>query len=322
MSHFTISAVIGVNTSPFAYTEGKKSTSRVIRERLHSEAQLNLDTMKVDDMDSSDNFEIYFGSEEQLFLLLHNMRQEDFEFTVSQPAIVYRRDRDDPSKLLEPYEEIKINVYRDFVNDVTEEFNGRSCKLIEITESADETVNIVFHAATRLLWGFTQQNLTTITQGFGTMTRSFLKYQEVDESNLKNEANRNGVLVSIETGEVKAYGLLKMQDRGIAFIKPHDRIYTGMIIGENTKREDLNLNVLLAKSLSIMRASGSSDEAYNLLPPKIMTLEEMIKYIKNDECIEVTPVSLRMRKRILDSDRRKSDTTIKTYSFKILEDYS
>jgi GTP-binding protein len=321
MSTITISALIGVNTSPFAGTESRKVTPGMIRERLHSEALLNLDTMKVEDTDSSENFEIYCGSEAQLLLLLHNMRQEGFEFTVSQPAIVFRRHKDDPSKLLEPYEEITISVYRDYMNEVTEEFNGRSCKLIEITELADETVNIVFHAATRRLWGFTQQNLTTITHGFGTITRSFLKYDEVDESNLKDVANRNGVLVSSETGEVKAYGLLKMQDRGIAFIKPQDRIYNGMIIGENTRKEDLDLNVLLGKSLGGIRASGS-DVSYNLFPPKIMTLEEMIKYIKNDECIEVTPVSLRMRKIILDSNSRKADRTLKTYSFKIIEDYS
>lgn len=320
MSVFKVSITIGVNTSPLAGTEGKKLTSRMIRDRLYREEQSNDTIIKVNDTDSSDMFDVYGLSEEQLITLIEDMRREEFELTVSDFQCIVRRDENDKNKLLEPYEEVVIDAPLDFSGSVIEELNRRRGSIIELSEF-DTEVHIVYHVPTRLLLGF-KEDFTNITRGFGVFNRAFLKYDEVADESLDIDGHK-GFLISSETGEAVGYALSKFQDRGIFYIKPQDKVYTGMIVGENARHDDLEINVLKGKALSNMRASGS-DEGYGLMPPKIMTLESMVGYLTNDECIEVTPIGLRMRKKILDSTARKSFSRSQKTGrhFKILEDNS
>jgi GTP-binding protein len=316
MDPYTISINVGVNTSPFAGTEGKKLTGHMIRERLNDEANTN-STIKVNDTDSSEIFEVYGCSELYLGVLVENMRREGFELTVSKVQILFRRSKDNPERLLEPYYEVVIDTPTDYIGEIMEALNHRKGVMIEMFESEADTTRIVYHVALRFLIGFSQEFIQT-TRGFGVLNQVFLKYDEVINSDL--EKNRKGALISSETGEAVGYALAKLQDRGIMYIQPKQKVYSGMIVGENTLNEDMEINVNKGKALSNMRASGS-EEAYNLTPPKIMLLPEMLAYINSDECIEVTPVSLRMRKIFLDATQRKLKMgTISRNSYKILED--
>jgi len=317
LNPYTISIHVGVNTSAFAGTEGTKLTSRMIRERLNDE--VNADTaIEVKDTDSSETFEVYGCSELHLGVLVENMRREGFELTVSKVQILFRRSKDNPERLLEPYYEVVVDAPTDFSGEIIEALNRRKGVMIEMSESEADTTRIVYHVALRFLTGFSQE-LTQTTRGFGVLNHEFLKYDEVINSDL--EKNRKGALVSSETGEAVGYALAKLQDRGIMYIQPKQKVYSGMIVGENTRNEDMEINVNKGKALSNMRASGS-EEAYNYLtPPKIMLLPEMLAYINSDECIEVTPVSLRMRKIVLDATQRKAKMgTITRNSYKIVED--
>jgi GTP-binding protein len=313
---YTISINVGVNTSALAGTEGKKLTSRMIRERLNDEANTNI-TIKINDTDSSETFEVYGCSELHLGVLVENMRSEGFELTVSKVQILFRRSKDNPERLLEPYYEVVADAPTDYSGEIIEALNHRKGVMIEMFESEADTTRIVYHVALRFLTGF-RQEFTQTTRGFGVLNQVFLKYDEVINSDL--EKNRKGALISSETGEAVGYALAKLQDRGIMYIQPKQKVYSGMIVGENTRNEDMEINVNKGKALSSMRASGS-EEAYNLTPPKIMLLSEMLAYINSDECIEVTPVSLRMRKIVLDATQRKSKMgTISSNSYKIVED--
>ena len=313
---YTISINVGVNTSALAGTEGKKLTSRMIRERLNDEANTNI-TIKINDTDSSETFEVYGCSELHLGVLVENMRREGFELTVSKVQILFRRSKDNPERLLEPYYEVVADAPTDYSGEIIEALNHRKGVMIEMFESEADTTRIVYHVALRFLTGF-RQEFTQTTRGFGLLNQVFLKYDEVINSDL--EKNRKGALISSETGEAVGYALAKLQDRGIMYIQPKQKVYSGMIVGENTRNEDMEINVNKGKALSNMRASGS-EEAYNLTPPKIMLLPEMLAYINSDECIEVTPVSLRMRKIVLDATQRKSKMgTISRNSYKIVED--
>ena len=316
MDPYTISINVGVNTSPFAGIEGKKLTGQMIRERLNDEANTN-STIKVNDTDSSEIFEVYGCSELYLGVLVENMRREGFELTVSKVQILFRRSKDNPERLLEPYYEVVIDTPTDYIGEIMEALNHRKGVMVEMFESEADTTRIVYHVALRFLIGFSQEFIQ-MTRGFGVLNQVFLKYDEVINSDL--EKNRKGALISSETGEAVGYALSKLQDRGIMYIRPQQKVYTGMIIGENTRNEDLEINVNKGKALSNMRASGSA-EAYNLTPPKIMLFPEMLAYINSDECIEVTPLSLRMRKIVLDAAQRKLKMgTISHNSYKIVED--
>lgn len=322
MSVFILSITIGVNTSPLAGTEGKKLTSRMIRDRLYKEEQSNDTAIKVNATDSSEVLDVYGLSEEHLVMLVEDMRREGFELTVSNLQCIFRRDDNDKNKLLEPYEEVVIDAPIDYSGEVIEELNRRHGLMIEHFELGVEESRVVFHVPTRLLFGL-KKDLTNITRGFGVLNRTFLKYDEVVEKGL-DIGNSKGFLISSETGEAASYALSKLQDRGVLYIKPQDKVYAGMIVGENTRHEDMEINVVKGRALANIRTAGV-DEAYAFLtPPKIMSLGEMVGYLTYNECIEVTPISLRMRKKILDSVARKSSTVSnKTrMNFKILEDNS
>ena len=316
LNPYTISINVGVNTSAFAGTEGTKLTSRMIRERLNDEANAN-SAIKVHDTDRSETFEVYGCSELHLNVLIENMRREGFELSISKKQILFRRSKDNPERLLEPYYEIIVDAPTDYSGEIIEALNHRKGVMIEMFEFGADTTRIIYHVALRFLTGFSQE-LTQSTRGFGVLDQAFLKYDEVINSDL--EKTRKGALISSETGEAVGYALSKLQDRGIMYIQPKQKVYRGMIVGENTRNEDMEINVNKGKALSNMRASGS-EEAYNLAPPKIMLLPEMLAYINSDECIEVTPVSLRMRKIALDATQRNSKMgTISGNSYKIAED--
>lgn len=321
MSVFTVSITIGVNTSPLAGTEGKKLTSRMIKDRLYEEEELNPTTIKVNDTDDSEKFDVYGSSLNQLATLIEDMRREGFELTVSDPQCIFRRDKNDEFKLLEPYEEVVVDAPTDCSGAVVQELMKRCGSMIETSEFGADSTRIVFHTPTRLLFGF-DEALINITHGFGVSNRSFLKY-DLLVGEILNANDRMGFLISSETGNAVGYALSKLQDRGIFYVKPQDKVYTGMIVGENMRREDMEVNILKGKALTNMRASGA-DETYNLAPPKTMVLGEMINCLTHNECIEVTPSSLRMRKKILDSTTRKSSDRKQNTGmyFKILEDES
>jgi GTP-binding protein len=312
----TMSVVIGVNTSPLAGTEGKKLTSRMIRERLYDEARSNV-SIRVKDTDSSESFEVCGRGELQLGVLIENMRREGFELTVAKPQVLFRRDKEDKNRLLEPFEEVVVDTPTDHSGKVIEELSRRKGVMIEMFEFGADTTRIIYHVPSRLLLGF-KQDFINMTRGFGVLNKSFLKYDDVVTGCL--DEHRKGALISSETGEAVGYAISKLQDRGTMYVKPQDKVYCGMVIGENARNEDMEINVNKGKQLSNVRASGT-DEAYGLVPPKVMGLEEMITYINDDECIEVTPCSLRMRKKVLDPTSRKSSERKKDKgAYKVLED--
>lgn len=319
MSVFTVSITIGVNTSPFAGIEGRKLTSQLIKNRLYEEEELNPTTIKVKNTDSSEKFDVYGSSLNQLVTLIEDMRRDGFELTVSDPQCIFRRDEDDEHKLLEPYEEVVVDVPTDYSGAVVGELMNRFGLMIEISEFDADSTRIIFHIPTRLLFGF-DEALTNIARGFGVLNRSFLKYDSLVDGALNTDA-RMGFLISSETGDAVGYALLKLQERGVFYIEPQDKVYTGMIIGENIRHEDMEINVLKGKTLTQIRASAT-DETCILTPPKILTLGEMINCLTHDECVEVTPSSLRMRKKILDPTARKSSYRKQKTGmfFKILED--
>lgn len=302
MPTLILSITIGVNTSPLAGTEGRKFSSAMIRERLLREEAASEGTIKVNDTPSSEVFDVYGSSEERLVGFMEAMRGEGFELTVSDLQCLFRRGAGDPNTLEEPWEEVVVNAPLDFSGEVIAAIARRRGSLVDTSE-VDGEVRAVFYVPTRSLRGFGEE-LVNVTRGFGVFTRDFLMYREKVDASCEIDGPK-GCLISSETGEVVGYALSSLQGRGIFYIKPHDKVYTGMIVGENAVPEDSEINVIKGKALSTMRASGS-DEAYQLSPPKSMNLEGMMGCLGRDACVEVTPLSLRMRKKILDAAARRA----------------
>ncbi len=292
----TISITIGVNTSPYAGQEGTKVTSTVIKNRLYAEAESNV-AITVKEV-TSESFEVGGRGELQLGVLIENMRREGFELSVARPKVLFQKD--DKGGILEPLEEVVIDVEEIYSGAVVQKLNSRKGEMIDMKQGSDGKTRIIFLVPSRGLIGYYGEFLTD-TKGTGTMNRLFAKY--VPHKG-KIESKKGGVLISTETGEAVAYALFNLQDRGSMFVKAGDKVYKGMIVGENAKENDLEINILKGKQLTNVRASGT-DEAIRLVPPKIMTLEAMISYIQNDELVEVTPKNLRLRKRYLEANDRK-----------------
>jgi len=303
----TMAITIGVNDSPLAGTEGSKVTSRMIRDRLFSEAQTNV-AIKVKESDSKDSFEVGGRGELQLGVLIENMRREGFELSVSRPRVLFKKSPE--GEILEPVEEVVVDVDDNFSGSVVEKLSSRKGEMQEMKPSTGGKTRLIFLVPSRGLIGY-QSEFLTDTKGTGVLNRIFNSYAP-----FKGEIShkRNGALIATDPGEAVAYALWNLQDRGIMFVKPQQKVYSGMIVGENSKQGDLEVNVLKGKQLTNIRASGT-DEAIRLTPPRELTLEDMITYVGDDELVEVTPKSLRLRKKMLDSNDRKRYSRSKETQF-------
>ena len=293
----TMSVTITVNDSPFAGQEGKKVTSTVIRERLLAEVETNV-AITFAESDNKDAFEIGGRGELQLGVLIETMRRDGFEMNVSRPKVLLRNEN---GQKLEPVEEVTIDVDEEFSSTVVDSMNRRKAKMMDMRSAGAGKSRIVFHAPSRGLIGY-QSRFLTQTRGTGVLNRVFHEYAPYSGD---IPGRRNGALIASETGTAVAYALFNLQDRGVMFIDPQTPVYHGMIVGEHSRDNDLEINVLKGKKLTNIRASGA-DEAVILTPPRRMSLEEMMAYVEFDELLEVTPTSLRLRKRyLLEHERKK-----------------
>ena len=292
----TMSITITVNDSPISGLEGKKVTSTLIRERLLAEDETNV-AISFNENDQKDSFEIGGRGELQLGVLVETMRREGFELTVSRPKVVYKVNEKDQK--LEPIEEVIIDVDDEYSSTVIDSMNKRKASMIDMKNISGKT-RLIFKCPSRSLIGYQSQFMTE-TRGTGVINRLFDSYSEYKGD---IASRRNGVLIANSTGTSVAYALLNLQDRGNMFIDPQTKVYQGMIVGEHNRPNDLEINILKGKQLTNVRASGT-DEAVKLVPPRKMSLEQMMAYIDEDEVLEVTPMSLRLRKKYLDPHERK-----------------
>ena len=294
----TLSMTFSVNDSPLAGREGDKVTSRMIWDRLQKEAECNI-ALKISRSETSESFEVAGRGELQLGVLIETMRREGFELSISRPKVLMHKDED--GNLLEPIEEVVVDVDEEFSGTVVEKLSQRKAELLEMIPSqVGNKTRLIFKAPARGLIGYHSDFLTD-TRGTGIMNRVFYGYESY-KGDIGN--NRNGVLISSEDGTAIAYSLWKLQDRGPMFIEHNSPVYVGMIIGEHTKSNDLEVNPTKSKQLTNIRAAGK-DEAIDLIPPRKLSLEQALSYIQQDELLEVTPKSLRLRKKILDPILRK-----------------
>ncbi|HEX2537445.1 MAG TPA: translational GTPase TypA [Pseudolabrys sp.] len=296
----TLAMTFRVNDSPLAGTEGSKVTGRMIRDRLLREAEGNV-ALRVRESDDKDAMEVAGRGELQLGILIETMRREGFELSVSRPKVLLRKD--DAGELEEPVEEVTIDVDEEHSGIVVQKMSERKAEMTELKPSGGGRVRLVFHAPTRGLIGY-QGELLTDTRGTAIMNRIFHGYAPYKGA---IQGRRNGVLISNDKGEAVAYALWNLEDRGPMMIEPGWKVYTGMIVGEHTRDNDLIVNVLKGKQLTNIRTT-SKDEAVRLTPPIRMTLEKALAYIEDDELVEVTPKSIRLRKKLLDeNDRKKAE---------------
>src|SRR6188474_3233299 len=295
----TLAMIFRVNDSPLAGTEGDKVTGRMIRDRLLREAEGNV-ALRVRESDENDAMEVAGRGELQLGILIETMRREGFELSVSRPKVLLRRNA--AGELEEPIEEVVIDVDEEHSGVVVQKMSERKAELIEMRPSGGHRTRLVFFAPTRGLIGY-QGELLTDTRGTAIMNRLFHGYTAHKG---EIEGRRNGVLISNDLGDAVAYAMWKLEDRGPMMIEPGWKVYRGMIVGEHTRGNDLEINVLKGKQLTNIRTT-SKDEAVRLTPPIRMTLEKALAYIGDDELVEVTPKSVRLRKKLLDPNDRKRE---------------
>ena len=293
----TLSMTFRVNNSPLAGTEGDKVTGRMIRDRLLREGEGNA-ALRITKSEERDSMEVAGRGELQLGILIETMRREGFELSVSRPKVLFRCD--ETGGLLEPIEEVVIDLDAEHSGIVVQKLSERRAELVEMRPSGGGRQRLVFYVPTRGLIGY-QGELLTDTRGTSIMNRLFHAYAPYKG---EIQGRRNGVLISTEAGEAVAYALWNLEDRGPMMIDPGVRVYAGMIVGEHTRDNDLEVNVLKGKKLTNIRTT-SKDEAVRLTPPIRMTLERALAYIQDDELVEVTPQSIRLRKRRLDANDRK-----------------
>lgn len=295
----TVSMDFIVNTSPFAGKEGKYVTSRNLRDRLFKEVETNV-SMRVETTASTDAFKVSGRGELHLSILIETMRRQDYEFAVSRPKVIMKRD--EKGHLLEPIEELTIDVPQEYMGTVMEKLGTRRAVLVNMINENEGSVRLIFDIPARGLMGY-RSELLTDTRGNGVMSHIFKDYEpytgEIAE-------RTRGSLIASESGEANSYGLFNTQDRGRLFVSPGDPVYEGQIVGECSRNEDITVNVCKKKHVTNMRASGS-DEALRLTPPLQLSLEQCLEFIRDDELVEVTPKNIRMRKRYLTKEQRIKD---------------
>src|SRR5687768_12883429 len=293
----TLAMSFSVNDSPYAGRDGDKVQSRVIRDRLEREAESNV-AIRLTESADKDSFEVAGRGELQLGVLIETLRREGFELSISRPRVLYK---DGPGGREEPYETVVIDVDDEHSGTVIDKMAARKAEMTDMRPSGGHKTRLTFSAPSRGLIGYHGEFLSD-TRGTGIMNRLFEKYGPYKGP---IQGRQNGVLISMEKGAAVAYALNALEERGVLFISPGDMLYEGMIIGENAKPQDLEVNPLKSKQLTNFRASGPKDESIRLTPPRRMSLEQAIAYIQDDELVEVTPKVVRLRKRFLDPHERK-----------------
>ena len=294
----TVSMYFMVNNSPFAGKEGKYVTSRHLRARLFKEIETNV-SMKIEETDSADTFKVFGRGELHLSILIENMRREGYEFQVSRPKVIFKEIE---GKTHEPMEDLVIEVPNDYVGAIMNKIGARKGELIDMSADDRGTTKLEFKIPARCLFGYRSEMLTD-TKGFGIMSHVFAGYEEYKGD---IPARTRGSLVVFETGVTTQYGLFNAQERCTLFIGPGEKVYEGQVVGENSREDDLAVNVCKQKHLTNSRASGS-DDALKLVPPTILSLEQCLEFIADDELVEVTPVNIRLRKKILSRDLRMKE---------------
>jgi len=294
----TISVDFLVNNSPFAGKDGKFVTSRQLKERLEKELERNV-ALRVEDTESTDTWTVSGRGELHLSILMETMRREGYEFQVSRPRVITHLGPD--GERLEPYEELAIDVPEEFMGTVIEKLGPRKASMIEMKNPGQGLVRLVYKIPARGLFGYRSEFLTD-TRGTGIMHHRFLEYGPWAGA---LQGRLRGVLVSMEAGTIIAFALGNLQERSTLFVSPGDEVYEGMIVGENSRPGDMDVNPTKEKKLTNMRSKGA-DDAIQLEPPRLLTLESALEYIEDDELIEVTPSNIRLRKRLLGvSDRKR-----------------
>lgn len=292
----TVSMLFLVNDSPFAGKEGKYVTSRNLRDRLFTEVKTNV-SMRVEETETTDTFRVSGRGELHLSILIEQMRRQGYEFAVSRPKVILRRD--EQGRITEPMEELTIDVPQEYVGSVMEKLGQRKAEMTDMTSIGDSGTRLKFIIPARGLMGY-RSELMTDTRGNGVMNHLFAGYEPFKGEIMER---KTGSLVAHETGDTSSYGLFYAQDRGRLFVGPGVPVYEGQIVGENARAEDIVVNVCKKKHVTNMRAAGS-DEALRLTPPTYFTLEQCLEFIADDELVEITPKSIRMRKRMLSKEQR------------------
>ena len=294
----TVSMYFMVNNSPFAGKEGKYVTSRHLRARLFKEIETNV-SMRVEETDSADTFKVFGRGELHLSILIENMRREGYEFQVSRPKVIFKEIN---GKCHEPMEDLVVEVPNDYVGAIMNKLGARKGELVDMTADDRGGTKLQFKIPARCLFGYRSEMLTD-TKGFGIMSHVFAGYEEYKGD---IPGRTRGSLVVFETGVTTQYGLYNAQERSTLFIDAGEKVYEGEVVGENSREDDLVVNVCKLKHLTNSRASGS-DEALKLIPPTVLSLEQCLEFIADDELVEVTPVSIRLRKKILSKDLRMKE---------------
>jgi GTP-binding protein len=291
----TLSVVFSVNNSPLAGTEGVYVTSRHLRERLYKELESDL-SLKVEDTDTTEAFRVSGRGELHLSVLMETMRREGYEFQISKPNVILKEV---DGKLQQPMERVWIDVPQEYAGTIIEQMGQRKATMLSMGIAPGDRTRLEFSISSQALMGFRSQMMTQ-TRGEGIISSIFDGYAPVTDAPAER---RNGALVATETGIAVTYGLYNAQGRGVLFIGPGEKVYAGMIVGENPRNQDIDVNVCKKKHVSNMRASGS-DEALRLTPPRPVSLERAMEWIADDELIEVTPTNIRIRKKILNASDR------------------
>ena len=296
----TLQMTFLTNNSPFAGKEGKYVTSRNLQDRLMQELQTDV-SLRVDPTDSPDAFIVSGRGELHLAILIENMRRQGYEFQVSRPKVILKEI---DGKTCEPFERVQIDTPEEYMGAIIEALGQRKAEMADMVTTGNGQIRMVFSVPARGLIGFSTEFLS-MTRGYGIMNHSFDDYQPVIDSNIGNR--RNGALVALEAGQATTYGIMNLEDRGTIFVNPGTEVYGGMIIGEHNRENDLTVNITKAKQLTNIR-SATKDQTAVIKRPRILTLEESLEFMDDDEDCEVTPESVRLRKQILDKGARERET--------------